>query len=213
MIEIHGGFSQRFIVRIRSVCASAVVIVGLGQAAEAAIVNLDLRYEGTVLEDAYLFDTTTWDVLWAGDLDVETAPWVLPSLFPGASKGQTFQLHADIRAATDEYGGYVAPVCDIGGFDCAVTRWERYVLQEPLHVESDAFGVWQHGNTITVTSWGEYHLAGFHIVGDGYAGFTVAMTSRFTIIEPSPVPLPLPAALLPAGLGALALLRRRHRAA
>jgi MYXO-CTERM domain-containing protein len=203
------------LVGFKVVLFGTALTVGTGQTAEAATtVSFKLRYEGTVLDRATIFDTGTEDLLWDGVLDVEGSPWELPTLYHGAKKGDIFEAYAEIEEAGDEDGGYIAPVCDVGGFDCSKTGgWDRYISTDPFSVTTDAFMVVQYGSSLTVTNWGEHHLAGFSFFGDGYRGFTDSIVTTFTIIDPAPVPLPTTAALLPMGLGALALMRRRRRSA
>lgn len=199
---------------MKSVIAAAAVAVGIGQA-EAASIQYDLRYEDTILDDATIWENEGDDPVWYGSLSVHGALRVLPSLYPGAKKGDLFKAYVEFGEAEeyDPYDGYTAPVCDVGGFDCTVSDGERSVDGESFTVVTDAFGVWEGRKTLTVTSWGEYYGAGFHFSGDGYWGHAFSITSTFTIVDLAPVPLPASAALLPMGIGALALMRRRRRLA
>lgn len=199
---------------IKTFCAAAALAVGVGSAADAASVRFDLIYQNTILENATIRAIGTGDQIWDGDLDVKKSPWALPTLYPGAKRGNRFEAYAEIVEADDEYGGYFAPVCDVGGFDCSVDYlWERFVSLDPFAVVADAFGVWQNGKTLIVTSWGDYDGDGFEILGDGYEGYASAITTTFRITGVAPVPLPTSVALLPLGFGALAMLRRRRRVA
>jgi hypothetical protein len=201
------------------VIAAAAVAMGIGQAADAASVRYDLQYVDSILDDAVVFDSVTGDPLWVswddGPLSIHDSPWETPDIQIHAQRGGLSDAYLEIEMLWDDwYQDYIpsVPNCYVGAFDCSITRGERAASINPFYVAADRFSIWQEGSTITVTNWGEYHLAGFTIIGDGYWGSAVSVTSTYEIIELAPVPLPASAALLPLGVGALALMRRRRKA-
>lgn len=195
---------------VRVLIAAAAVSLGMGQAADAATVKYNLRYEDSVLEDVWIYFDDADEELWFDKLSIHGSAWKLPSLFQGAQKGDLFEAYAEIEK-DDEYGEYIASYCYVGFFKCTAKSIGNIFVQPDFYIVADAFAVWNDGKTLTLTSWGRWDGDGFDIIGEGYTGYADAITSTFTIIQPAPVPLPATAALLPLGLGALAMMRRRQK--
>ena len=203
--SFYGG-----VMRVMYAFTAAAVVVGMGSAADAASLRYDIRYEGSFLENALIIDAETEEELWFGDLNIDGAPWELPTLYSNAKKGDLFEAYVETEEGDDERG-LAAPVCWVGGFNCRNLQPFRYVDPNLFNVVADQFAVWETAGVLTVTSWGEYDGDGFRFSGDGYQGSADAITATFTIVELAPVPLPASVALLPLGIGALAMMRRRRR--
>lgn len=202
---------------IKVLAVAAVMALGFGRA-EAASVKYDLRYEDTVLDEAVIWDSETGDLLWdfleSGPLSVHNALWDLSAFQTGERKGDITDAYLEYEEYLD-FGdsgyGYIAPVCWVGSFNCEVQKGERVVWPELFHVATDSFVVERIGSSLHATTWGLYDGDGFSISGNGYEGSAASITSIYTIVELAPVPLPASVALLPLGIGALAMMRRRRR--
>ncbi|MFC3628187.1 hypothetical protein ACFOM8_01870 [Paracoccus angustae] len=217
---------------IRSLCAAAVAVVGIGQAAEAATyttTNYDLtvRYEGTVFDSVLyssLFgeeDDKYYGYVPAGDTSLGLQSY----LFGAPAISTTFRFTVSILdplvpITEPFYGnGGRTPVCQLGPWDC--TRTNRTSL-DPYGFFLAWDDDWIISGAPTVGSSIEVF---FHaIYGDTEGTFYTTdrshaysysfETSNFTVLsvnDPAPVPLPATAALLPLGLGALAVMRKRRR--
>lgn len=217
---------------IRALCAAAAVVVGVGSAAEAATytsVSYDMfvRYDGTaftdvdyypIAHDHYSFENKD---ISAGD----TSLGLKSHLFGLPAIGTIFQftvniLHPDIPYHVPYYGnGGSTPVCQLGPWNCTATDqtnisansfslaydddwWMSVNAQEGSTFEVGLSAIYSGVQTPLITA------DGMHMYWYDYE------TSYFTILgvsQPAAVPLPATAALLPLGLGALAMLRRRRR--
>ncbi|WP_306752806.1 hypothetical protein [Paracoccus actinidiae] len=177
---------------IRALCAAAAVAVGVGQAAEAA--TLDVTFEITSLE---LFCET------GGDCSDEVEPVVTD--FMGMP---LFTLMTGVLTLPD-------PIASPSGVPFAeglisfLTQGISYELgyfiqEDEDKVYREEFPFWDYRITF------QDGIGELFYRDDDYP-FSVGVEGVFTPIELAPVPLPATAALLPMGLGALAMMRRRRR--
>ncbi|VDS07940.1 hypothetical protein PARHAE_01120 [Paracoccus haematequi] len=200
---------------IRALCAAAAVMVGVGSAAEAATIeqyDYRLRYEGTTFGSVAYSEYETQTRTEYGTVHSSADPFGLPHRFSDLAVGDYVNLH--IRAEIphnpiydSEGNGGRAPVCLIGSFNCsAFVKGAEPGLN--LYNIWNLFLIMKDGDTIFQTEGGyagDYYKLEF---GEVYYRDP---TAEFSII--APIPLPATVALLPLGMGALALMRRRRRSA
>lgn len=199
---------------IRSLIAAAAMVVGIGQAAEAAGLHYVLQYEDTALENAW-FSDNKGEEYHHSLISIHDTPLRLPTFHHGAVKGDIYKGYSLFRK------GHV-PSCHMGRIACSVSRWNNEAMVFPYgEITTDDFRVtwawdWTGSGVdqIIVTNWGEWG-GGVSIDTKDAFGFANAIITTFTIVDryttPSTVPLPASAALLPLGIGALAMMRRRRR--
>ncbi|VDS07595.1 hypothetical protein PARHAE_00772 [Paracoccus haematequi] len=216
---------------IRALCAAAAVVVGVGSAAEAATyrttsLEMTVRYDGTHFSDVSYYDAKEGDAIFQGDVEAgDTSLGLQSYLFGFPEIGTVFDFIVTVivpLVPIDDYyygNGGRTPVCQLGPWDCTDTN-RTYGGNESIFLAWDddwiVEGPLQVGQSIEVF----YHMIyggndGIMYTNDGshvysheieYSYFTVLSVDRI-----SPVPLPATSALLPLGLGALAVLRKRRK--
>lgn len=214
---------------IKSLCAAIAVAIGIGQAADAATVvniKMKLRYEGThYSEGAIVF----FDADGNGepeDLVFDTYlangnPYGIPTLSPHLEIGDETAFKATILVPPkDQYLDYY----DNGGraYSCRIGKIECGYVSSVYMNESLSLGI----NTSQYSSLSSAFFAGGKFYYTFNLGYTstqnfdwgwVAFRNRtavFTLLEDAkiaPVPLPVSAALLPVGIGAFAIMRKRRK--
>lgn len=195
---------------------AAVLAAGyVAGAADAATFHYRLTYDRTLFSDVNYYTSTSDGDIHHVSLSSADDPWGLPLLFAGLTAGHSYDFHAEISDDT-------VVSCSIGTFDCKpdFDPYFGYTSTAPLMFGDELFHVrfGETKNTTTTMLVSDVHdgnYAGFY-VAQGDAMINVRTRSTyFTVSEPAPAPVPLPAgiALLPAGIAALAVLRRRKRAA
>lgn len=218
---------------IRSLCAAAVVAVGVGQADAATVVNYDLwlRYEGTAFEDVFYASTDPESNYYVeGDFAADAMlPGMKSHLFGSIAIGDIIHMmmrivHPEVPDDNDlvHGNGGRTPICKIGAWSCVKTNY----------TSAAGFSGWPNEDVFTIAYEDIWYLTGETSIGShitanfwtGAADFPFTSDdgrywywydyefSNFTVVPPpSPVPLPATVALLPLGVGALALMRRRRR--
>lgn len=211
----HGDGDSRFqgwIMGIRALCAAAAVVVGAGSAADAATYRYELTYQNSLFSDAEVWRIEPEELLFAGNLNSTDDLWGIPTALPGIVPGTKVMFELIFDA------GKVVR-CMIGSFDChpgktVYARWgESPIFTEHEFMEMRFSGEAQIGTLVElydirnaaghVFSTPDYYIS----VWSRYSYFTVSDLTPGI----APVPLPATAALLPLGIGALAILRRRRR--
>lgn len=212
--------------RIRSVVAVAMLVIGVGQAEAATIVgvNMKLRYEGTYYDEGFVYVSEY-------DSEGEDKSFILdnyladgndlgiPVLDTDLKIGDKTHLSAkflvpdDQNQIVDYYdNGGQSLHCHLGNISCGAT--EVYISDDWLSFAwseySSLYSGFKSGDTLRYTfNLGYYSSLYFDW---GWVHFK-NRTAVFTLLadaQVAPVPLPETAALLPLGLGALAMMRRRR---
>lgn len=119
---------------IRSICAAAVVVIGVGEAEAATVENYDLylRYEGTEFLDYVLYDGRDRDNAYVGERYPAEDPLNLNiphEMFPTLARGDIVRFIATIVFPEDPMeileqwdNGGRAPICSIGATSCTNTQ-------------------------------------------------------------------------------------------
>jgi len=208
----------------RRLCLSLLAACGLASASHAAtVINIEmtLRYEGTFYTDGHI-RTDAEDYTFFDSFLADGDPRGVPTFDPGMKVGDrtTFRasivLPEDARTLTRQFDdGGRRQGCQLGPLTCGTVTEvfqspDGYVLNWG-ELEGVSFGT-QAGQRLTYLFTPEYRGStlelswGTIVYDDRFASFTI-----LDVAQPAPVPVPMPALLLPAGLGALAFLRRRRR--
>ncbi len=193
--------------------AVALFPVLLGAPASAAsIQNIDLRLQ---FDGNSYFDATVTDMagqtLFTGDVLTQAEDvYGLPRLF-NFGLGQILRFTASL----DFEGTGSVLSCNLGGLDCAIGADLDSDRTFPLSIFYGEAG-WFYGD-LAVNSILRFDFAQFatniQTASGDLASWNIGR-GEFTVLAdlpPQPAPIPLPAGmlLLPAGIGALAMLRRR----
>lgn len=176
---------------IRSLCAAAVAVVGIGQAAEAAtILNVKLTLNSAVIDYSPSegpdegFKDVTLDEFW------------------GLRVGET--VDATFTYQEVESG-------EIRWLTAILVTTSGSIFEGTLEGGGPWSGISNDSNSSEYTrlTW-DGNLSG--TVGYSYDArpFFTSADATWTV-QPAPVPLPSTAALLPLGIGALAVMRKRRR--
>lgn len=205
---------------IRSMVAAAVLAVGSGQAADAAIYHYELTYKDTLFYNVEIYDHNKFDPddpdtyasIHYENLLASEDPFGLPTFQPNISPGDTLSFYMETQ-------GDRISSCRLGNFHCH--RWyDPYWTgwsDTPLTIWEEGFRVSFFDRNINVgtevTLWDAEHMSSLGIVArsDDYTMLAGGRIAYFTVTDLAPVPLPAGAALLPVGIGALAVMRRRRR--
>ena len=203
---------------IRSMVAAAVVALGSGQAAEAAVYRYGVTYQDTWFQSVDISVVTPEDppyestVYRYANLRASEDPYGMPLYHPSLRPGQEYVFHLD-------YDGQRLNSCWLGPINCFVSSgYEQFITLEPIVIGDGPaltelrFTAMTLGSTV---SYGDAYIHGFGFIeGGGY--WTGAAYNRYTTFtltsDLTPVPLPAGALLLPVGLAGLALIRRRQQA-
>lgn len=167
---------------IRSLCAAAVVAVGVGSAADAA--TYDVIFTVTEAMDEYIGDddeqyvATPLSGWWGFDVNAPVAGTLSVS-----DDDNTVSLDVAGNRLFEDYDS-------IGGIGGGGVSW--------------LFGV--GGSALTELRWFGDRGALIYL-SDNRPDYTSARAT----LSLAPVPLPAAAALLPLGIGALAMMRKRRR--
>ena len=178
---------------IRSLCAAAVVAVGVGQADAATVVTHDIIFTVTYAVDRQEVEIFEEDEVRFENIDTPLAEfWGVPV---GSPARGTLTISNDVP---NPYGDVFVSLVVAG------TTLYNEVADGTFDDFDGIQGIsgylwesirWQNGSGFL---WYTY---------DGRPNYTFADAT----ITLAPVPLPAAAALLPLGIGALALMRRRRR--
>lgn len=212
---------------IRALCAAAAVVAGMGSAEAATVANYDfwLRYEGTAFRDlSYASADETTDIDFYGSTGPKEMPdGVKSTLFRGLQIGDVIRavvqvVHPDVPVEDDPYygNGGRTPICQIGPWDCTATNY-TFPQTDGFFLAFD--DVWDLdlkvvvGSAFIVDFWAGAYGNGIETTDDGLYLYTYNRShDTFTVVDqPAPVPLPATAALLPMGIGALAMMRKRRK--
>lgn len=193
-------------------------VMGLGSAAGAATMTIEeygyrLRYEGTTLPSVRYYDGETGQTAEFGTIHSSADPFKLPHRFSNLRVGDYLdmrvQAHIPSVPVWDAFGnGGSAPLCFIGSYDCSSSV---HAAETGLHLYSawDIFEIKKVGNKIFHV---ESEYAGnWHSIEFGEIWYWDPQAEFTIVAELAPVPLPASAALLPVGIGAFAMIRRRRR--
>lgn len=185
--------------------------VSVGQA-EAAVYNYGVSYDSTTLYDVTVItqdDDGGLSDYYFDSLNAEGPDFQLPLQTPGLRSAKVYRL----RVVTD---GTDVVSCELAGFDCGVSKDDYYSFQESPLSFSDEYRQLAFsepaaiGVSFSFSDWNGQASSGVSFSGEGYYGWADFRETKFTVVDMAPVPLPATAALLPMGLGALALVRRRR---
>lgn len=187
---------------IKAICAMAVFAASLGQA-EAA--TYGARYIETIFGDVRVAELHKeenneheYDQLSSSD-----DPWGLKLFIPGMKSGDIFSLE-DIWSSCilDE------------PMSCGGTGPYDFFDEDPIQFGGEYYYVQFSGPLAAGTRVNLWDIAeyGGHIyfTDDLYVDIRNRNT-YFEIVDLAPVPLPATTALLPVGIGALAMMRKRRR--
>lgn len=193
---------------IRSVFLGIVAASGIGQAAEAAIYRYGLTYEDTIFRDVTIYDKDDKATNYAS-IRASADPFGLPLIHPSLSAGTEYEFHLD-----HDVTGIRS--CRLGPIDCTVPAdgyWSDveldpiFVYDELFYVKFDAMALGAAVDVFDVE-----HYPGFLVDGGDWNAWIVNRNAYFTVTSlVAPVPLPAGMLLLPSGLAALALIRRRRQ--
>lgn len=190
--------------RIRALCAAAAVAVGVGSAADAAT-TYGFKYIETVYVDVTIYqdnnpdDEDDYEIFEFVSLSNNNDSWGLGLFIPNMKPGDIF-TYKDIRS------------------DCILTdtcKYLEYYYEDPLYFGEELWMVEFPGGLnkgSIVDLWDADTYVGHHFYGDNFQAIVHDRHTYFEIVEIAPVPLPATAALLPLGIGALAMMRGRRRA-
>jgi hypothetical protein len=210
---------------------SMAVALGLGSAANAATlvnVNLALRYDGTYYSDGgvwfydddengnprdFTFDNYLAD---GNELGIST---LNPRLKLGARSNfkATLSVPDDQNQVLGYYdNGGRALSCSIGRVDCGYVGIVNLSASHlSLGIDDSMYSSLSSGLSAGSRLYYTFNLGYYSSQNFDWGGvYFFNRTAYFTLLKDakiSPVPLPASAALLPLGLGALTLMRKRRR--
>lgn len=200
--------------KLRLICAALGMAMGLTPAAQAAVYQYGLTYVDTFYDDVVLVSKTApdgEDVFEYDQLAASADPWGLPLLYRGLKPGNTYNFR--LETSDDEVIS-----CRIGRYSCIepTDPYYAFLTLEPLSFGGETMSVNFRGTGpaqigTTVDIWDVDDWGGTAVeTADWYATY-FNQTTRFVVsdLAPAPVPVPFSAALLPIGIGAFAVLRRR----
>ena len=176
------------VVGLKAMCAAAALAVGAGQA-EAATYNGTFTLVSAVSEHEEVFGHPYEDDI------------LLPGHW-GVATGETV-------AAT------ITITPDIGGMIFALFAGATEIFNSYVSLSGTGYAGSQSGTEDAYYGWKELFWDG---AGSGTVSYSGEMTPWYPEIRGTftvdlvPVPLPLSAALLPLGIGALAMMRKRRKA-
>lgn len=206
---------------LRTFCLGLVAALGLGQACAAATTvnhDLRLRYDGTSFTEASVYQRSSDLTLFEGTIGPWDYDWGFEGFFNHLPLGAIVPFKATILYPDEPFtwvsngsgfldnGGRVQ-ACSFTGPLCNAT-WTQRRGDDFRFGYDDAAGFDKIGNQIRYSFWGRAFrdIDPAEDIRREYEFQTV----HFTVL-PAPVPLPASIALIPMGIGALALLRRRRR--
>lgn len=211
---------------LRLVGAGVLAAITISHGAQAATIenyNLKLRYDGTIYYDATVYDAAG-ETLFEGSTNSFVEPWGLPTrydLTAGDIVGFTASIYVPDDPSTEvspgNNGGYLIS-CTLAGQDCRGATQTYPGLQFAYGDSVEVSGSAREGGFFGIGEWLDnqrYTLAwgGTAELWTRFTVFTVVESLPVEPVDPAPVPLPAGAALLPAALGGLALIRRRRKKA
>lgn len=189
---------------LKSIFAFLIAAVGIGQAADAATYNaryIETRYGGANIFE-YSEEPGTDALVRFASLSSRNDRWGLETLVPGLETGDVLSF------------GAIGLGCAVGPMTCDrnLESYYGFFRNDPLYFGGEYFyvrldGEIAAGTTIEIWDIEAYH--GHIFKGDGFEAHVRNRNTYFEIVSVAPVPLPATAALLPMGIGGLAMLRRR----
>lgn len=219
---------------IKSAVLAAVAVVGIGAAAEAAVIrdyDIYLRYEGTAFSDIVYFDIMNPDgEIIEGDTDRdEMLPGTRSFLLGDLVIGQIINLkakivHPDFPEPEGLNGnGGRTPDCIFGSWNCSASNFTGSDFNGTPPDEDFLFAyadIWYVqgssilGSKVAVNFWSGATSDRYTSTDGRFEWFSGEENSYFEVVaapDMSPIPLPASAALLPLGIGALAMIRKRRK--
>lgn len=219
---------------VKAFYLAIALVVGAGQTACAATLaryDIDLRYTGTTFWDVSFspFDDTV-DAIVLDSMALEGNSMGVIGTYGHLALGDVVRFQADVIYPDDPYNtdtwlhafdnGGRAPSCDLAGITCTGTTQtysgDRFRLYD--WDASEIYGSVIVGDEFRHLQWGPEVPEQFTAKGYFHAMFEIARFEVVAVVNPipntlppSPVPLPLSAALLPLGLGAFTIVRKRRR--
>lgn len=210
----------------RVLVTAAAVAIGFGQA-EAATVNydIDLRYLGTRFVDVDFAPHGQEDGVSLAELQLEGNPFGVTGRYSHLSSGDIVKFVAEVAYTDDPYNTDTWPSSfDNGGraYSCSLAGVACEPIMQAFPGEpfmlfywdvSEYYGSLVEGSIFTHSLWDP--MVPRQDTGTGYF-YAKAEFAEFEVVrvnQPAPVPVPLSAALLPFGLGAFAVMRKRRRPA
>ena len=207
---------------LRTICLGLVAALGLGQACAAATVvthDLTLRYEGTRFSEALVYQRSSGQTLFEGDIDKGEYDWGFDGLFNDLPIGAIVQFNATVFYPDDSNsvgwsnetggmsnGGFTYS-CMLGSVSCSASI--TFLSGDDFFLGyDDRSGIIKDGDSLEYWLWGR-GTSNTDYTKDIWQQFE-NQSAYFTVL-PAPVPLPASIAMIPMGIGALALLRRRRR--
>lgn len=191
---------------IKAMFLGLAAAAGIGQAADAATYNaryIETRYGDTDIfeysEDHPETDTVTHFASLSSRHDL----WGLETLVPGMTPGKVFSFD-DIGLG-----------CAVGPMTCDQNLEDYYGFyhNDPLFFGGENFYIQLDGRIAAGTTIEVWDIEAYHghvFKGDRFEAQVRNRNTYFEIVSIAPVPLPMTAALLPLGIGGLAMLRRRR---
>lgn len=190
---------------IRSFFLALAAAAGIGQAADAATYNA--RYIETLYGDTDIVEYSPEEdgdiVTHFDSLSSRDDRWGLGTLVPGMKPGDEFSFDV------------IGLGCAVGPMTCdrGLDPYYGFFRDDPLHFGGENFYIRLDGKIAAGTAIEIWDIEAYHghvFKGDGYEAHVRNRNTYFQIVSIAPVPLPATAALLPVGIGALAMVRRRR---
>lgn len=208
------------VVGLKAMCATAALMVGVGQAEAATTVNYDLwlRYEGTSLYDLSYYEIDGSNEYEEANYTADATTPFKPVKFGDLITGAMIRFTATVEypdPPTSFTETTISP-CQLGAEDCTYFNYANMNQDGRIRLYN-FFGDYMLSGYPTAGGTLSYWFDSFGTVEDRttadgvYKYRTRGETANFTVVQPAPVPLPVTAALLPVGLGALAMMRKRRK--
>lgn len=194
--------------------AASAIAVSFCSAAESAIIHsYYVKYEYTFYNDLIVHDDFTNTLLYEGDFDSrDDHIWGLPLASDAIDEENGDRLY---RFMAYEENGSI--ICTIAGVDCSVWNYKddywAYANSDLTYFGSELMNIRIADGKIDLY---DVDNAMGHSYYNEAIDKTITASDRgrhtyFEIVQPAPVPLPASFAMLPVGVAALAMVRRRRK--